>query len=89
MPVYLCNADQVLEIDREYLWKVSDHWEMNGHRDRWRWYITPVGYNGAGGYWMRVRLAWEHSGNTHSSNCQSFSLEQSLEIERAVAEMES
>jgi len=90
MPLFLTTADQSIPIGERFVsgysnWWGSDEPDAVLSRDRYRIETEVIGYNGAGGYWVREHWLWDRSGDTMRVQPRSLGVTESRALEDTFA----
>jgi len=69
-----------VEMDREYYWKRTPGWDWFGTPRWWEVFIVPLGFNGAGGLWLKERWRWNGSDENIREEIRTLSAGETLAL---------
>lgn len=72
----------MIPIGSRFLFKTSDGFNWNGETRWWEFFAVVVGYNGAGGYWIREESGW-NGGSVFIFHSRTLDCDQSRRLEDA------
>ena len=80
--------ERIVALDEhvEYYWKRSESWEYFGSTRWWEVFITVLGYNGVGGYWLKEEWRWNGNNQTVRDAIKSLGYTESAQITKEVRE---